>query len=229
MKLTPCVPLYKYNIFAIYDVREFMDMVRNWKKNRVLINLENNPKIIENRELDLNGFDSLFNMAYSLNIFKLFLIVFNVSYFTGVIWIIFCSIVTSENKMDEHHEEIEEETENFYDAYDLRNESPGRIALISLYFSFTTLSTVGFGDFHPKSNPERIFCAFIMVSGVMVFSYIMGNFIEMLDSYHVMNGDFDDGDNLSKFFGMMKRYNRDKDIKQDLKVRIEQFFAYKWE
>lgn len=44
-----------------------------------------------------------------------------------------------------------------------------------------------------------------------------------------MNGDFDDGDNLSKFFGMMKRYNRDKDIKQDLKVRIEQFFAYKWE
>ena len=46
-----------------------------------------------------------------------------------------------------------------------------------LYFSFTSLTTVGFGDFHPKSNFERIFIAFGLMFGVAIFSYIMGEFI----------------------------------------------------
>ena len=50
----------------------------------------------------------------------------------------------------------------------------------------------------------------------------------MLNNYKVMNDEIDDGDNLAKFFGMMKRYNKDKNIDQDLKERIERFFAYKW-
>jgi len=49
------------------------------------------------------------------------------------------------------------------------------------YFFFTTLSTVGFGDLHPRSDAERILMAFLMLLGVAVFSYVMGNFIEILD------------------------------------------------
>jgi hypothetical protein len=99
-----------------------------------------------------------------------------------------------------------------------------RVALISLYYSFTTLSTIGFGDFHPKDNVERIFCAIIMVGGVMVFSYIMGNFVDMIKSYEIMNGDIDDGDNLSKFFGLMKKYNKGKEFKQEIKKKVEEYF-----
>lgn len=103
-----------------------------------------------------------------------------------------------------------------------------KVALISLYYSFTTLSTIGFGDFHPKDDIERLFCAIIMVGGVMVFSYIMGNFVDMIKSYEIMNGDIDDGDNLSKFFGLMKKFNKGKDINQDLKERIEAYFSFRW-
>ena len=71
---------------------------------------------------------------------------------------------------------------------------------------------MGFGDYHPRANSERIFCAIILVLGVMIFSYIMGNFIEMIESYKVLNADPDNGDELSKFFGLMKRYNKNKDI-----------------
>jgi len=49
------------------------------------------------------------------------------------------------------------------------------------YFSFTTLSTVGFGDFDPRSNVERLYMAFGMLLGVAIFSAILGKFIEMLD------------------------------------------------
>jgi hypothetical protein len=43
-----------------------------------------------------------------------------------------------------------------------------------VYFTFTTLSTVGFGDFNPKSNVERLIVAFGMLLGVAIFSIIMG-------------------------------------------------------
>ena len=111
--------------------------------------------------------------------------------------------------------------ENFYDYFGIQDSSNSRQILISLYYSFTSLSTVGFGDFHPRSNVERLFCSVILVGGVIIFSYIMGEFISMLENYQVLNGEIDDGDNLSKFFGMMKKYNKNRQIKQDLKQRIE--------
>ena len=42
------------------------------------------------------------------------------------------------------------------------------------------MSTVGFGDYHPRSNVERAVGAAILFIGVAVFSYIMGNFSEIL-------------------------------------------------
>lgn len=52
--------------------------------------------------------------------------------------------------------------------------------LLAIYYAFTSLSTVGFGDYNPKSNIERVLCAFILMFGVSIFSYIMGIFIEIL-------------------------------------------------
>ena len=44
----------------------------------------------------------------------------------------------------------------------------------SLYFSLTTLSTVGYGDFFPISSIEMILGVITMLLGVFFFSYIMG-------------------------------------------------------
>jgi len=54
-------------------------------------------------------------------------------------------------------------------------------AIVGMYYSFTSLTTVGFGDYNPRSEFERIFCAMILLFGVAIFSYIMGNFIEILE------------------------------------------------
>ena len=48
--------------------------------------------------------------------------------------------------------------------------------LMMMYFAFTTLSTIGFGDFHPRSDSERLVVALIFLFGVAIFSYVMGNF-----------------------------------------------------
>ena len=66
--------------------------------------------------------------------------------------------------------------------------------LVATYFSFTTMSTVGFGDYYPSTSTERLFGCLLLVFGVAIFSYIMGNFIEMLSALQVLNADYDEGD-----------------------------------
>lgn len=90
------------------------------------------------------------------------------------------------------------------------------------------MSTVGFGDFHAKSDFERLLCALILLFGVSIFSYIMGIFITILDDYNKLNEDLDDGDELSKFFGLIKYLNGNLQIDLTLKENIEQHFMYKW-
>lgn len=72
------------------------------------------------------------------------------------------------------------------------------------YFSFTSLSTVGFGDMHPRNDIERALTAFVLLFGVCIFSILLGNFIEISDSFIKLGEEYDDGDNLSKFFGLIK-------------------------
>lgn len=97
-----------------------------------------------------------------------------------------------------------------------------------MYYSFTSLTTVGFGDYNPRSEFERIFCAMILLFGVAIFSYIMGNFKEVLEKFNQLNEDLDDGDELTKFFGLLQRFNGNKSINLELRNKIEAFFDYKW-
>lgn len=71
---------------------------------------------------------------------------------------------------------------------------------------------MGFGDYAPRSDVERVACSFILMFGVSIFSYFMGNFIEILDKYHNLNAELDDGDNLNKFLGVMRKFNADVEI-----------------
>ena len=94
---------------------------------------------------------------------------------------------------------------------DLRN------SLKVLYFAFTSLSTVGFGDIRPESDMERLLGASILLIGVAVFSYIMGIFICILDQHQSLSADFENGDQLSQFFGTMSYFNDNRPIKLSLK------------
>ena len=64
---------------------------------------------------------------------------------------------------------------------------------------FTSMSTVGFGDFHPKSDFERLVCTFILIFGVAIFSMIMWNFVAIIETFRTFNDDLDEGEELSRF------------------------------
>jgi len=64
--------------------------------------------------------------------------------------------------------------ENFIEYFGLEIKSHYEIVVTMVYFTFTSLSTVGFGDLNPRSNSERILTAVILLFGVAIFSYILG-------------------------------------------------------
>lgn len=90
------------------------------------------------------------------------------------------------------------------------------------------MSTVGFGDFHPRSEAEQLFCSSILLFGVAIFSYIMGVFISILEQFKQCEADLDEGDKLSKFFGLLVKFNNGKPIDVEMKSSFEKYFEYKW-
>lgn len=61
-----------------------------------------------------------------------------------------------------------------------------------------------------------------------MFSYVMGNYIEIIDEINSLDADFDDGESLSKWLGLIKRFNNGRPIPLEMKDRIEKYFDYRW-
>lgn len=100
------------------------------------------------------------------------------------------------------------------------------IALV--YFAFTTLATVGFGDYAPRSNPERVVGAFILLMGVAIFSFVMSIFSGLLLKLNKFNAEPEDDENLAKFLGVLKKFNKNKPLDTDFKKDIQRMFEHKW-
>lgn len=57
----------------------------------------------------------------------------------------------------------------------------------------------------------------------------MGEYIALLEGYKEHNKEFDEGDGLRKFLGVLKHFNSNEEMDFDFKKRIEEFFVYRWE
>lgn len=100
--------------------------------------------------------------------------------------------------------------------------------LISCYYVLTTLSTVGFGDFFPVSNTERLIAVIIMLVGVAFFSYIMGNMMEIIINYEKKMGSVDHSGDLHNWMVLLTSFTNDHNIKKTITSQIEQNFEYFW-
>jgi hypothetical protein len=80
---------------------------------------------------------------------------------------------------------------------------------------------VGFGDYHPISNNERILTAVVLMFGVCIFSLLMDTFLEIIKGLKVLNEDLEDGDNLTRFFFLLQRFNNGIPLNHKWKLKVE--------
>lgn len=158
---------------------------------------------------------------YGFRVCRLIIIILILSYFLGTLWLLISKLLTKDkNDPDE---------KTFYNYYELKDKSNLTQLTIVVYFAFTTLSTVGFGDYNPKSETERIITTFILLIGVACFSYIMGQFIEILMNFQQVTADNEDSENLSKWLGLLAHFNKNRPLSKDMTKRFEQYFEYYWQ
>lgn len=166
-------------------------------------------------------------------ILRLTLLIFTSSYFLGIVWHIYIADLQADVYINPNDPSMGVKP-NFNTAmmgYDPDDPNPdsGYAKLIKVwYYAITTLSTIGFGDFTPVSSSERLISSVILMFGVTVFSFIMGQFIEILMNYKSlwMVGQHKD---LSKWIALLSRFNNGNPLNKDLITKIEDFFDYYWD
>lgn len=134
-----------------------------------------------------------------------------VSYFFAMFFKIILEFEEVWNQLDTDSMSENEKNNWFKSAY-LDGYSEYYQSVTLLYFAFTSLATVGLGDYTPKSNVERLIIAATLLAGVLVFSYIIGDLKEVLDTNNKLHSFEDDNLNLHKFFGVLKKFNNNQQI-----------------
>lgn len=95
------------------------------------------------------------------------------------------------------------------------------------YYAITTLSTIGFGDFSPKSTTEKLLGAVILMLGVAVFSIIMNKLMSIIVDFRSIDKVGNHRD-LSKWIAMLSKFNGGQPLSKEIISRIEDFFEYYW-
>lgn len=93
----------------------------------------------------------------------------------------------------------------------------------ALYWTVQTLTTVGYGDIPPISGPERIYAMLVMILGIGVYGFLIGNVASILNRIDPAQTHYQENKQRLEVF--MKNRN----IPQRLQRRIRDFNTYVWE
>ncbi len=162
-------------------------------------------------------------MSYAFRVSRLVIIIFSFSYFIGTLWYIFTWLTYDGVSTDYTY------FFGYFKFQEAKNKGEDYTSLIRVwYWAMTTLASVGYGDLRPVNKSERLITAFIFLCGVAAFSFIMGNFVDMLNEFRTVTAENEDHGGLTKFFGLLARFNRGHPIPKETMLRIEEYFDYYW-
>jgi hypothetical protein len=181
------------------NVPRFMKGVKEYFKKKLIELEKTDPKLADDSTTDNTKMKQIIFISLTLKTLKLVLVVFNFSFFIGMFWLLVC-ITIEEFKQQKHYLDIigdtgflEDPDYAFIDYYQLSLRSTWDQMVTAVYFAITSLATIGFGDYCPRSNLERCLGAIMLLFGVSIFSLCMGKFLEMLHQIKEFNSSLDNG------------------------------------
>lgn len=71
---------------------------------------------------------------------------------------------------------------NWIDSFDFDYDDTGEIYTIGIYWTVTTITTVGYGDISATNTHERIVACVIMILGVIAFSFSTGSLSSIISN-----------------------------------------------
>ena len=148
-------------------------------------------------------------------VFSLILLTIIITYFVGCTFYLISSIQNDPNLAN-----LGIPTYITANGLDQKGIEPIYQLITSCYFSITTLSTVGYGDLAPVSDVEKIVGIVIMIGGVAFFSYIMGQFIEIISNFNQNLGVEEQTFELHNWMTLLTRFRENKPLPNSLYRQI---------
>jgi hypothetical protein len=109
---------------------------------------------------------------------------------------------------------------SFYYQFGMDDMSTTRKVIVSWYYSMTTLTTVGYGDYYPISNTEIFMAVVYMLCGVVFFSYIMSSVIEIINNQQKKMSLEDKTQGLRDWLTLLSRFTNKKPLPKSLYNQI---------
>ena len=82
------------NGFKVFQVRNLMEVIKNFYQKKLETIIENDPVLAEDIEVDNNCISILITLNNLFRILKLVIIILNISYFLGFAWFILTDLLT---------------------------------------------------------------------------------------------------------------------------------------
>lgn len=139
-------------------------------KIQKLLDVQENKKILrgiyfKGKVTTIESIINLYNSVFMYQLFRILILLVLFTYFLACFWYLMAWSQESPVVGDGATWYTTFIEGNDYDKTDK--------LIVSLYYSLTMLSTVGYGDLYPISNLEKVVGVFCMWIGVAVFSVIM--------------------------------------------------------
>ena len=110
------------------------------------------------------------------------------------------------NFITSYHLYHHDDNSNSYSENDEETKSPFHTMLICFFFTLTTVTTTGFGDYVAQNVPERIFSTILMLFGVLYFSFLMSLLMEEIN----IVGDDNQTVEAQKLITQLRKFNKGK-------------------
>lgn len=116
--------------------------------------------------------------AAAQRLFFFMLIFILASHITSCLWL----IIATTNSNDDNY------SGTWIAAFDFTDQDAAGLYCVAFYWTITTITTVGYGDIEGTNDIERIFCAVIMIIGVILFSLANGALASIVGTDDDANG-----------------------------------------
>ena len=113
--------------------------------------------------------------------------------------------------------------DTWWSVLGLRDAPPERRYLASLYYAFSTMTTVGYGDVVAQTDTERGFAIVGMMLGATVFGYVVGGVASLVAKVDASSN------RKRERMDEVKAYLKEKRVSKSLRLRVRKHFEFKLE
>lgn len=166
------------------------------------------------------------SLSHFLQMFRLFFFFFLISHWIACIWYL---IGTADSTwgwiafagLSGTTGGTEDEFGNIVNATEIVTDT-STLYVTALYWSITTLLTVGYGDYSGHTDDERVFCMCTMVFGAMIYATIFGNVTILIETLGRSEAIYNEKMENINF------YMQDLDLPHNMQEKVRQYYNLLW-